>query len=120
EPAMPAERDTTESVDQGPAALTMTIGGRAVSTPGTIPVTNPADESIAGFSPDCTGEQLDEAFASAQKAFRPWSRSDAEQREKVLLQAAETIESSVDELGLLLANELGRPLPETRGEVLTL
>lgn len=97
-------------------APAMTIDGRAVRTPATLEVVNPATGELAGVSPLCTPEQLDAAFAAASAAFPGWSQAAPETREQALLAAAEAIADHADEIGLILAAELGRPLAETVGE----
>lgn len=96
-------------------APAMTIDGDLVRAAESLDVVNPADGERCGISPLCTPEHLDQAFAAAGRALAAWSAS-AKKREHALLAAAHAIENHAEELGLILATELGRPLPETVGE----
>lgn len=58
------------------------------------------------------------ALASAQAAFTGWAQTPADQRERVLLRAADILESRMDEFLDLLVREGGKPQTIARGEFL--
>lgn len=66
------------------AELSMTIDGTAVPTADTFEVINPATGEAHAEAPECSKEQLDAAFESAQKAYRDW-RTDEKLRRELLL-----------------------------------
>lgn len=59
-----------------------------------------------------------EAIAAAKAAFPAWSRSGIQQRHDILKTVGDEILARKDELGLLLAREEGKTLPEAVGEVM--
>ena len=50
--------------------FSLTIGGKAAPTSRTFNVLNPVDESVVAACPEGTVELVDEAVASARKAFK--------------------------------------------------
>jgi acyl-CoA reductase-like NAD-dependent aldehyde dehydrogenase len=88
---------------------TMTIDGQLASSPGTLPVVNPATGKVFAEVPDCTREQLDAAMESAQRAFHEW-KDDYEKRRAVMYACADALEANADELGRLATMEQGMPL----------
>ena len=53
----------------------MSIDGQAVAAKETFGVVNPASGEVFEQAPECTRDQLDAAFESAQRAYVSW-RSD--------------------------------------------
>jgi acyl-CoA reductase-like NAD-dependent aldehyde dehydrogenase len=99
-----------------PLRPTMTIGGKPASTIEELAVINPATGELAGYSPSCTADQLDAAFAAARAAFPGWRALSPEQRGELLRAAADILEREADELGRLLTAEMGRAWSDTRFE----
>lgn len=54
--------------------LMLYIGGAWRKTPNTLPVLNPADETVIGAVPVATRADLDEALDAAAKGFSVWRR----------------------------------------------
>src|SRR5215218_6625159 len=96
--------------------VTMTIGGERVDAPSTFGVVNPATGEVHADAPDCSREQLDEAFESASKAFIDW-RTDVDVRREALTAAANACFASADRLAPVLTAEQGKPLQHAKGEV---
>lgn len=94
----------------------MTIDGTHVSSDERFAVLNPATGSVHAEAPECSEAQLGEAMVSAAAAYRGW-RSDADARRETLLEAADRLVGSVDELAAVLTAEQGKPLVEARAEV---
>jgi acyl-CoA reductase-like NAD-dependent aldehyde dehydrogenase len=95
----------------------MTIDGRAVHGRSTAGVINPATGQVFARVPECTKDQLDEAMASAARAFPAWSR-DVGARKQALLACAERLQSRAAELAPLLTQEQGKPLGKAMEEVM--
>ncbi len=93
----------------------MTIGGVGAPTKGTFPVINPATGEPFAEAPECTREQLDEAFASAADAYKEWRKDEAARRE-ALGKAADLLFGAGAEIGPVLTAEQGKPLGEAGGE----
>jgi acyl-CoA reductase-like NAD-dependent aldehyde dehydrogenase len=97
------------------AELSMTIDGTAVPTADTFEVINPATGEAHAEAPECSKEQLDAAFESAQKAYRDW-RTDEKLRRELLLKAADAMFAAAGELAPILMAEQGKPLSEAATE----
>jgi acyl-CoA reductase-like NAD-dependent aldehyde dehydrogenase len=95
------------------------IDGRAVSSPTTFPVINPADESTLAECPQGTVEQLDAAVAAAHRAFPAWAALPDSKRVAMLNEIADRIDARKLELAKLITQEQGKSLngPGSRFEV---
>ena len=89
--------------------VSMTIGGERVAAPSTFGVVNPATGEVHAEAPDCSREQLDQAFESAAKAYRDW-KLDEGARRAALREAAARMFAAGDEIGPVLTAEQGKPL----------
>ncbi|MFT3804317.1 MAG: aldehyde dehydrogenase family protein [Burkholderiaceae bacterium] len=95
----------------------MTIDGRGVTSQATIDVINPANGQVFAKAPDCSPAQLDEAVASARKAFKTWRNTPIEQRQAMVRRAGELIAANAQELAGLFTREQGRPLDAALNEI---
>ncbi len=103
-----------ESLQQQPANL---INGQWRSIEGDQLVsTNPANPSRVVWQGTPRVSDVDEAVAAAQAAFPAWSRTTFEQRQAVLRRYAQIAASRAEEVALLITDETGKALWETRGE----
>jgi len=62
-------------------------------------------------------EDVDRAVEAAEIGFRIWSEIPAPRRAEVLLRAARILQERKEELAVLMTKEMGKILPETRGDV---
>ncbi len=76
----------------------------------------PRDGSVLGEVARCGREDVDRAVREARRAFDGgvWSRSAPAERRRVLLALADLVESRLDELALLEALDVGKPIGEAR------
>jgi succinate-semialdehyde dehydrogenase/glutarate-semialdehyde dehydrogenase len=88
-------------------------GGREVRL-----IRNPATDDPIGELPLATAADLDRALASAQRGFRIWRETPAEQRAQVLAGAARLLIERKETLAAIATMEEGKPLSETRIEVM--
>jgi acyl-CoA reductase-like NAD-dependent aldehyde dehydrogenase len=95
----------------------MTIGGELRQAPSSFGVINPATGEVHAQAPDCSREQLDEAFDAAAKAQLDWKLDDDARRE-VLRAAADVMFGAAGELAPILTREQGKPLARATEEVL--
>ncbi|KAI1029168.1 hypothetical protein LB503_013343 [Fusarium chuoi] len=78
----------------------------------TFPLFNPATgDKVAGV-PEATKDDVNNAVAAAQRAFPAWSALDPAKRGGYMKKLAGLIRQHNDELALLEAKSMGRPLPE--------
>ncbi len=86
------------------------IGGRAEQAgAGVYPITNPADESVAGWAPVSSPAQVESAVRAAREAFDqgPWPRLGGIERGRLLARAAAEFRRRAPELVNLTIDETG-------------
>lgn len=101
-------------------SLHMIIAGEKVSGGGrdTFAVVNPATGEPIGELPLATAADLDRALEVAEEGFRIWRKSTPQQRSAVLQGAARLMLERKEELARAATMEEGKPLAESRIEVL--
>ena len=82
-----------------------------------LPVTNPATGQVFAEVAGAAAHDVDEAVASAQRAFASWSALGVAQRGEILGRAAHHVEAHLDELIPLLTREQGKTLRDARIEL---
>ncbi|HZH07928.1 MAG TPA: NAD-dependent succinate-semialdehyde dehydrogenase [Lautropia sp.] len=80
-------------------------------------VFDPADGSVIGHLPVATDEDLDLALDSAERGFRKWRESSADEKGAVLFAAARLLRERSERIAKIATREQGKPLAEARGEV---
>ena len=95
------------------------IGGRWVDgTAGArLPSTNPATGEVLGVVPDSGPQDVDRAVRVATEAWPGWRAIPAPRRAEILFRTAELLVSRKEDLARLMTQEMGKILPETRGDV---
>jgi aldehyde dehydrogenase (NAD+) len=84
----------------------------------TFASTNPADrDDVIGEFPASGADDVDAAVAAAQAAFPAWSLLPAPKRGEILFKVARILTEHKEELSRLLTREMGKVLPEARGDV---
>jgi alpha-ketoglutaric semialdehyde dehydrogenase len=79
---------------------------------------NPADTSdVIGRFPLSNAADVDLAVASAQRGFEIWRKTPPPARGDVLRAVGDLLVKRKDEIAELMTREMGKPLPETRGDV---
>jgi acyl-CoA reductase-like NAD-dependent aldehyde dehydrogenase len=73
-------------------------------------VENPARRTPIASIPRGGKEDVDRAVQAAQKAFPTWSKTPPRQRGRLLLRIAEAIETRIEELARVIAEETGNAL----------
>jgi succinate-semialdehyde dehydrogenase / glutarate-semialdehyde dehydrogenase len=81
-------------------------------------VINPATEEVLGELPLADAADLDRALETAQRGFRIWRDSTAQQRAAVLQGAARLMIERQEEIARIATMEQGKTLAETRIEVM--
>jgi succinate-semialdehyde dehydrogenase/glutarate-semialdehyde dehydrogenase len=81
-------------------------------------VINPANGATLGELPLVDSADLDRALQAADRGYRLWKRSTAEERGRVLKGAANLIRQRVDHIARVATLEEGKTLAETRVEAL--
>jgi len=78
---------------------------------------NPANGAVLARYTGASKADLDDALASAQKAFPLWRATPAFQRGQVLRRAAALMRERIETIASVLTQEEGKPLAEARSEV---
>lgn len=93
------------------------IDGEWTQGSGTETITsyNPATGEALATIVDATNDDVDQAVAAAQAAFKTWSRSDVKERSAILLEIADRIEAKLDFFAELESLDNGKPIRETSG-----
>ena len=76
---------------------------------GTLEVINSTTEEVMGRIPEGTPADVDRAVDAAKEAFPAWSATPAEERSGHLAKLAAGLKERQDEIGLLIAEEVGMP-----------
>jgi len=88
------------------------IGGQWASSAGTgvIDVVNATTEEVMGCIPDGVPADVDRAVAAAKGAFPGWSGISVEERAMYLERIAAALQENMQEIGALVAQEMGMPI----------
>jgi succinate-semialdehyde dehydrogenase/glutarate-semialdehyde dehydrogenase len=84
---------------------------------GTVNVDNPATGEIIGTVPKLGGAETRKAIEAAERAFVEWRKKTAKERAAVLRRWYELMIANQEDLARLMTIEQGKPLVESRGEV---
>ncbi len=84
----------------------------------TLSVLNPADGSVVAEVPDLGVEETREAIAAAHAAQPSWAALTAKERATILRRWHDLMVENQEDLARLMTAEQGKPLAESRGEVL--
>ena len=82
------------------------------SSPDYMKNINPADGSVISDVSVSTKPDVDEAVASAKRAFKKWSAIKGVERGRILLKAAELLRKRNDELAEIEVEDTGKPISE--------
>jgi succinate-semialdehyde dehydrogenase/glutarate-semialdehyde dehydrogenase len=95
------------------------IGGTWVeaSESGRFDVTNPANGEVVGSVPDATADDVRAAIEAASAALDDWRATSAQTRARLLRKSADVMRERIDEIGMIMTLEQGKPLAEAKGEV---
>jgi len=78
---------------------------------------NPATGEVLKDFPQHTDEQMWDALATADKAFRIWGSLPISERSKIIARSAQILLEKKEELARLATLEMGKRIAESRGEV---
>jgi succinate-semialdehyde dehydrogenase / glutarate-semialdehyde dehydrogenase len=83
----------------------------------TTDVNNPATGEVLGTVPTMGADETRRAIADAKKAWTDWRRRTAKERSVILRKWHDLMLANVDDLGMLMTAEQGKPLGESKGEI---
>ena len=82
-----------------------------------ISVNNPASLKEIGTVPKCGKEETKNAIEAANTAWPQWKSTSARERSKILKKWFDLIISNKEELAQIMTIEQGKPINESRGEI---
>ncbi len=104
-----SETDTFEITDRD----TIYVNGEWID-PGaatTLDVIDSTTEAVIGRIPECSAENAAAAVDAARAAFAGWAETDPAERARYLRAIADGLAERTEEVGALIAHEVGMPLP---------
>lgn len=103
-----------------PNALWIDGAPRQEASGGRIELIEPATEQPWAAVPAASQAEVDEALSAAARAFQQadWARAHPRKRIEALHRMAELIRQRADDLALLEARNVGKPLGSARGEIM--
>ena len=99
--------------------VTNYIGGQRVYSvaPETLPIRDPGTGEVLGDTPLSTASEVDQAVASARRAFPGWRATPAVERVRFLFRLKALLDEQREALARSLTREHGKGVAESRGEV---
>jgi succinate-semialdehyde dehydrogenase/glutarate-semialdehyde dehydrogenase len=83
----------------------------------TFPVTNPARGDVIALVPNLTRADAARAIAVADKARVEWAARTGKERAAIMRKWFDLCMANLDDLGIILTAEQGKPVAEAKGEV---
>ncbi|WP_341318527.1 NAD-dependent succinate-semialdehyde dehydrogenase [Paraburkholderia sp. IMGN_8] len=84
----------------------------------TLDVRNPATGELVARVPNGGANETRRAIAAAERAMRVWRKALPRERAKVLRTLYDLMLAHIDDLAIIMTAEQGKPLVESRGEIL--
>ncbi|ABL70349.1 NAD-dependent succinate-semialdehyde dehydrogenase [Paracoccus denitrificans] len=83
----------------------------------TFPVVNPARGDVIAEVADLSRAEVARAIAAAAEAMKGWAARTAKGRAQIMRKWFDLMMENQDDLGRILTAEMGKPLPEAKGEI---
>jgi len=109
-----AEDESMAPLDRAP----LLIDGKLALTKTTFKVTSPATGNLVGLAPNVSKVQIDIAVRAAHRAAEAWGAMPHSKRRDILVACAGLLREKLEPLATLQTNESGRPIAETRIELM--
>ncbi|XOK13545.1 NAD-dependent succinate-semialdehyde dehydrogenase [Agrobacterium tumefaciens] len=95
------------------------IGGawKTAASGKAVDVIDPATQAVIGTVPDMGSAETHAAIEAANAAFGPWKKKTHAERAALLEKWFALMIEHIDDLGLILTTEQGKPLEEAKGEI---
>jgi succinate-semialdehyde dehydrogenase/glutarate-semialdehyde dehydrogenase len=98
--------------------LDLFIGGEWRKTSETLPVVNPANESVIGALPVARRSDLEDALDAADRGFAIWRKTAPRDRSDIIIKAARLLRERQDEIAYAITLEHGKPFQQAQLEVI--
>jgi malonate-semialdehyde dehydrogenase (acetylating)/methylmalonate-semialdehyde dehydrogenase len=90
---------------------------RAIRTPNTIPIHDPATGEVLVAMPLSTADEVDEAVRAASTAFLSWRRTPPGERIQPLFRLKALLDANLKDLARIITRESGKTLAESEAEL---
>ncbi|MFW1858993.1 CoA-acylating methylmalonate-semialdehyde dehydrogenase [Acinetobacter defluvii] len=80
-------------------------------------IVNPATQEVLGRVPMATLDEVDEAIAAAQEAFKTWRLTPIQARMRIMLKLQDLIRDNMKEIAKVLTAEQGKTLADAEGDI---
>lgn len=80
-------------------------------------VSNPATGEIEATYPTATEQDIQHAIEQADNAYQDWQKTSLSERSAILNKVADIYIDRKDELARIVANEMGKPVGQAKGEI---
>lgn len=97
--------------------MKMYIAGQWVSTPKTMPVYNPFDNSVVDEAPVAGPDEVEKALQSAVRGTKPMEELPYWKRGEIIEKAAKLLLERKETIAKLICLENGKTIKEARGEI---
>src|SRR3954466_9717370 len=114
---MAATADETRVVEGVKTQLYIGGQGRDAGGGATVDVEDPATGETIATVADASNADADAALAAADEAFKTWRNVAPRERGDILRRAYDLIMERQDELALLMTLEMGKPVSESKAEI---
>jgi succinate-semialdehyde dehydrogenase/glutarate-semialdehyde dehydrogenase len=94
------------------------IGGEWRNLDAKFDVTNPATGEVIASVSDCSVADVKEAIDLAYTAQKEWAKKTGKERAAILRKWFDLMVEAADDLAAILCAEMGKPLAESKGEIL--
>jgi succinate-semialdehyde dehydrogenase/glutarate-semialdehyde dehydrogenase len=94
------------------------VNGTWIDSDANFDVINPADGTIVGTVPNLTTTQTQAAIDAANTALPAWATKTGKERAEILRKWFSLIVDNAEDLAILMTAEQGKPLIESKGEIL--
>lgn len=78
---------------------------------------NPATGKVIATFEEISDEDLRDVVSTSHEAYRSWRSTDITERVPLLRRAAELHRENRDDLALIITEEMGKPIQQSRGEI---
>ena len=112
-----APEQETAVVRAVPSGLWIDGADHPATAGATLPVHDPSTGEVLAEVADATSEDARQALDAAVAVQERWSGTAPRERGEILRRAFELMTARADDLALLMTLEMGKPLAESRGEV---
>ena len=83
----------------------------------TFDVVNPSDLTVVGTMPNASKKETIRAIDAANNSWSDWKKLTGKDRSIIIRRWHELILENIDDLALIMTLENGKPIPDSRGEI---